>query len=309
MMKGAIGVESEVGNGSTFWFTACFDIAEGAALQTAPATTSQHIDRSMRGTNVLVAEDNEANRLVASIMLGKLECNAHIVVNGQEAVEALAERDFDVIFMDCHMPVLDGFEATRMIRRTEAGRKRRVIIAMTANALQGEKERCIESGMDDFLSKPVMLDELAAKLRAWVKKENMPSEENPEPEIEEPEPEQHLDRSRLKYLQDLSSRQDSTLFEKLIRSFLDDAPARILTMKNALASNDARTLFTAAHSLKGISGNIGAMCLMAISQSLQEAGGEGNLIGVDPRLREAEAELEIVRKILESEFSHQESQA
>jgi len=307
MMNGAIGVESELGKGSTFWFTACFDIAERAAVQAAVAASSPQIDQSLRGTNVLVAEDNEANRLVASIMLGKLECNAHIAVNGQEAVEALAERDFDVIFMDCHMPVLDGFEATRIIRRTEAGTNRRVIIAMTANALQGEKERCLAAGMDDFLSKPVMLEELAAKIRLWVKKAKTPPVESPARQVEAPEPAQHLDRSRLKYLQDLSSRQDSGLFEKLIKSFLDDAPARILTMKNALANSDARTLFTAAHSLKGISGNIGAMCLMAISHSLQEAGGEGNLIGIDHRLREAEEELATVKKILETEFAHHES--
>jgi two-component system, sensor histidine kinase len=307
MMQGAIGVESKLGHGSTFWFTACFDIAEAHAPQESTETPGQGQPAGLRGTTVLVAEDNEANRLVASIMLGKLECTTQLAADGQEAIEALAEKDYDVILMDCHMPVLDGFEATRMIRRSEGGGKRRVIIAMTANALHGEKERCLEAGMDDFLGKPVMLEELAAKLRTWVKKAPAVVEEEPAADLEEEEVEPHVDHARLKYLQDLSKRQDSDLFEKLIRSFLNDAPARILTMKNAIAAEDARTLFTAAHSLKGISGNIGAMRMMKLSQILEKSGGEGNLIGIEAHMRDVEDEFDIVKKDLEAHTVQHES--
>jgi two-component system, sensor histidine kinase len=299
MMQGAIGVESEVGRGSTFWFTACFDIAEQHVVQADPETAVKVQETSLRGTRVLVAEDNEANRLVASIMLGKLECETTLVGDGQEAVEMVADKEFDVILMDCHMPVLDGFEATRMIRRSESGgQQRRVIIAMTANALHGEKERCLDAGMDDFIGKPVMLEEMASKLSAWVKKSPASTPAvAPEPAPEE-ESEPHIDHARMQYLRDLSKRQDSTLFDKLVQAFLNDAPVRILTMKNALAVDDARTLFTAAHSLKGISGNIGAMRMMKISQRLEAAGSEGNLIGVEPHLRDVEEEFEIVKQEL-----------
>ena len=309
MMHGIIAVESEVGKGSTFWFSATFDIVQSAVEQATETHAAPRKNRSMRGTRVLVAEDNEANRLVASIMLGKLECESQIVTNGQEAVEALVEKEFDVVFMDCHMPVLDGFEATRMIRRSEGGKKHRIIIAMTANALQGEKDRGLDAGMDDFLSKPVMLEDLANKLAAWVhmdastasdRQHTTPAEEKPAPRI---------DHGRLRYLQDLSKRQDPALFERLIRSFLDDAPVRIITMWHALETNNARAFFTAAHSLKGICGNIGVMKMMELSQTLQAASQEGNLTSVDVPLHALEKEFEYVKEELHNECSYSESKA
>ena len=172
MMDGAVGVDSTVGKGSTFWFTARFPVEAtrgGGELHRRRRSRTGTAD-VLQGARILVAEDNEANRLVASIMLGKLGCVTTIVGNGSEALTALTTADFDVILMDCHMPVMDGFEATRMIRRTEGAANHHTIIAMTANALQGEKERCLAAGMDDFLSKPVVLDDLADKLREWVRR-------------------------------------------------------------------------------------------------------------------------------------------
>lgn len=309
MMHGTIGVESEVGHGSTFWFTATFDIAQEVPGQVPEAHATPRKNRSMRGARVLVAEDNEANRLVASILLGKLECESVIVTNGQEAVETLAGKEFDVVLMDCHMPVLDGFEATRMIRRSDGAGKHRIIIAMTANVLQGERERCLDAGMDDFLSKPVMLEELADKLAAWVRADASPPQVCQHAAQEEEQPAPRVDRERLKYLQGLSRRQDPTLFERLIRSFLDDAPVRIITMWHALESNDAHAFFTAAHSLKGISGNIGIMKMMELSQALQVAGQEGNLSTVEVPLRALEEEFEYVKEELQSEFVYSENKA
>jgi signal transduction histidine kinase/DNA-binding response OmpR family regulator len=310
MMDGTIGVESTVGTGSTFWFSATFEIADVPAEETAEPQTAKAAERSLRGIRVLVAEDNEANRLVASIMFGKLCCDCTIVNDGAEALEALTNKQFDVIFMDCHMPVLDGFEATRMIRKSEGKSHRRVIIAMTANALHGEKERCLEAGMDDFLSKPVMLEELAAKLRTWVHKE--PAAVGPDGTSQEDEQAAspiQLDRTRLTYLRDLGKRQDPTMFDRLIRSFLEDAPLRIITMWHALELKDARAFFTAAHSLKGISGNLGAMSMMAMSQDLQVAGQNGDLTGADVPLRKLEMEFEAVKDILQCEFISCESKA
>jgi CheY-like chemotaxis protein/HPt (histidine-containing phosphotransfer) domain-containing protein len=303
MMNGTIGVESTVGTGSTFWFSATFEIDLAAAAVTPQVQQAKAEPASLRGTRVLVAEDNEANRLVASIMFGKLGCETVIVNNGEEALEALADREYDVIFMDCHMPVLDGFEATRMIRKLERPPQHRTIIAMTANALQGEKERCLKSGMDDFLTKPVMLEELASKIRAWVRRD--PQEAvGPEQSVAAPvQSVLRLDHARLHYLRELGSRQDPALFDRLLRSFLDDAPVRIITMWHALQSNDVKTFFAAAHSLKGLTGNMGAMTMMALSQELQVAGQNGDLGNVDPTLRALEKEFELVKEELQTEFS------
>jgi HPt (histidine-containing phosphotransfer) domain-containing protein len=191
------------------------------------------------------------------------------------------------------MPVMDGFEATRMIRRTEGGNKHHTIIAMTANALQGEKERCLAGGMDDFLSKPVVLDDLADKLRQWVKR-LPPGSGRPAIEVQQEAP-TRLDHVRLRHLRDLGVRQDPGMFERILQSFLEDAPERIITMWHGLESGDAEKFFGAAHSLKGISGNLGAMIMMSLCQRLQTVGHSGMLAGAETMIRELEAEFELVR--------------
>ena len=124
----------------------------------------------MRG-GVLVAEDNVTNQKVVQLLLSRLGCRVDIVGNGREAVEAMRLISYDLIFMDCQMPEMDGFAATRMIRDEEKGSIRTPIIALTANVLNGERELCIAAGMNDYLSKPVRRDDLAAKLQQWLPSE------------------------------------------------------------------------------------------------------------------------------------------
>ncbi len=296
MMHGTIGVESTPGTGSTFWFTSVFGVTAALAARSPVVQDPSGNRNALSALRVLVAEDNEANQMVASIMLGKLGCKVDIVANGSDALEALAKQEYDVILMDCHMPVMDGFETTRMIRRTEGTGVHRTIIAMTANALQGEKERCLAVGMDDFLSKPVILDDLAAKLRQWVKGNEPGAPSAPAPQgAPEPNPER-LDHTRLQHLRDLGARQDPGMFERIVRSFLDDAPERIVTMWHALEISDAEKFFAAAHSLKGISGNLGAMGMMALCQRLQTVGQSGMLEGAETMIRELETEFGVVRE-------------
>jgi len=310
MMDGAVGVDSTVGKGSTFWFTARFPIEEHIIVETAPAPPKQEQQKDvLEGARILVAEDNEANRLVASIMLGKLGCATTIVGNGSEALQALTTADFDVILMDCHMPVMDGFEATRMIRRTEGSTVHRTIIAMTANALQGEKDRCLAVGMDDFLSKPVVLDDLADKLREWVRRPQggaAPVRTAANAAIAQPI---RLDHARLRHLRDLGVKQDPGMFERILQSFLEDAPERVVSMWHGLESGDAEKFFAAAHSLKGISGNLGAMIMMAICQRLQAVGQSGSLAGAEGVLRELETEFEIVQNELRDTYLSIESRS
>jgi CheY-like chemotaxis protein len=115
---------------------------------------------------LLLAEDNEVNRKVALRMLLKLGCTADVAVNGLEALERTSQRDYDLVFMDCQMPELDGFEATRHIRAREEVTGQHVrIVAMTANAMEGDRERCLDAGMDEYVSKPVKLEKLSEQLR------------------------------------------------------------------------------------------------------------------------------------------------
>ncbi|GIV19895.1 MAG: hypothetical protein KatS3mg023_1646 [Armatimonadota bacterium] len=166
MMGGQMGVQSELGRGSTFWVHLTLPIAEevyqskDSTLSTFPRFTHCY---------VLLAEDNEVNRLVAVKMLESLGCSVDVAVNGAEAVQKALTGEYDIILMDVQMPEMDGYEATRRIREAErATGEHRIIIAMTAHSMESDRRACLETGMDDYLSKPVKRDRLAEMLAKWV---------------------------------------------------------------------------------------------------------------------------------------------
>jgi signal transduction histidine kinase/AmiR/NasT family two-component response regulator len=158
LMGGEAGVESSEGAGSTFWFTACFEVANEHAAQAAATSAGPCGDA---GKRILLAEDNAVNEKVATRFLEKLGYIVHAVVNGREAVDAWARGGYDLVLMDCQMPVLDGYAATREIRTRENGGPRIPIVALTANAMKKDELECREAGMDDHLAKPLNREALA----------------------------------------------------------------------------------------------------------------------------------------------------
>ena len=168
-MGGQIGVESEYGVGSTFWFELPFDIVANApAASSAVVSTQAPIEITQLSGRLLLVEDNPGNQVIITAMLGKLGIQPDLAEDGLQAVEAVGRKPYDVILMDCQMPVMDGYTATRKIRASTLQGKPPYIIALTANALKGDREKCLEAGMDDYVAKPATVVQLQEALEKWA---------------------------------------------------------------------------------------------------------------------------------------------
>lgn len=272
---------------------------------------------------ILVVEDNEVNQLVARATVTKFGYAVDVVADGAEAVAATASTRYAAVLMDCHMPVMDGFEATRVIRRRDGGANRLPIIAMTAGALDGDRERCLAAGMDDYLAKPVDAVELEAALARWVP-ERAPNLAAP-PEQAAPRPvvvpqlqdapqllavtggrPPALDAERLAMLRDLGPEDGQGLLPAATEAFRKDVPARVAALRGAVNDAGGPALAQAAHALKGAAANIGATAVANVCGELEEMGRSGKLDG-GPQLVSL-LEVELVRVNFEIDLALKEAQ-
>ena len=229
---------------------------------------------SQFGARVLVAEDNVVNQQVARRMLERLGCRVDLVANGREATEMAASFPYDLIFMDCLMPEMDGFEATAVIRKRQAGQVRIPIIAMTANAMKGDRERCLDAGMDDYTSKPVTLTDFETMLFRWaattkqVQVEEKPSVSGNEADGS-PIASPVLDPVALARLNEITDG-DQDFIVGLLNTFRTEAQSLMIQLQQAIESDDRRLIKRIAHSLKGSAQNIGAMIFIGLCQMLED---------------------------------------
>lgn len=295
MMGGKIGVTSETDKGSTFWFTVALDAGE--ATEALPEAKAKLVEVPLPDNlNILVAEDNESNRLVVDVMMDRLGQKVDFALNGVEAVDAVAKKQYDAVFMDCQMPLMDGFAATKIIRAVEKATGGHLpIIAMTASALKEEHDRCIQVGMDDFLPKPVMLDALESMLRKWAATKQAPAAAAAPAQIADPP----LDEKRLADLSRLGKKTVPNLVEQLIGNFDAEMPERIRKLREAVQAEDKDSAHSIAHSMSGLSGNIGAMRCMRISRLLQVAVQDRPLADCSDLIALLDREYAVVRKEFE----------
>ncbi|HEY7490700.1 MAG TPA: response regulator [Candidatus Tectomicrobia bacterium] len=285
----------------------CVIAVLGAAASStgiAPVSYRQEYDRTPMHVRVLVVEDNVINQKVAVRLLEKLGCRIDVAANGREAVTMLAELAYDVVLMDCQMPEMDGFAATTAIRHREVSTGRHVpIIAMTANAMQGDREECLVAGMDDYLSKPVTFDALAATLRKWAPP---PVTASASPQVTAP-PESLvmpiaqpavLDAEAFAALQALGGNEAVTFLLPMVEQFVQDAAAHLATLQAAADTGDAVALERAAHTLKSTSATVGALRMTAICSELQQLGRTGSVAGAAGHIEQLVNEFACVQQAL-----------
>ncbi|MGH9750682.1 MAG: response regulator [Candidatus Polarisedimenticolia bacterium] len=258
-----------------------------------------------RRPRVLLADDNETNQMVAVRMLDRIGCRTDVVASGREALEAAGRIPYDLVLMDCQMPDMDGFEAARAIRRREEGGDVRIpIIAMTASALQGDRERCLAAGMDDHLPKPVKIEDLDRVVARWLRA-SAPARERTHGGADGPAGTAAgrslgaLDAGVLADL-DAASPDDRKFLTELVETFRTVSRRTLQNARQAVARGDAAGLERAAHSLRGSSGSIGARALADLCGTIEEEARRGAVARAGSLLEELEAGIRQVRDALQS---------
>lgn len=259
-----------------------------------------------RPLRILVVDDNIGNQKLMLHLLERLGYGADVVGSGREAVEAHKRQSYDLILMDIMMPDMDGFTAARMIRVAQPEEERLHIVAVTTNSMKADRESYLAAGMDDYVRKPIQVQDLVAALeRAVGSRERHDVQRKKTADDDPHEDELGLDPVALQNLSELVG-DDEAFLEELIGTYLEHAPKMIAEMKRAIAENDAPALRLTAHTLKSNSADFGAMILSELSKKLEFMGQEEQLDGAATLIPEVQSEFEkaasILRDILKQEY-------
>ncbi|MDH5620570.1 MAG: ATP-binding protein [Gammaproteobacteria bacterium] len=290
LMGGSIGVDSKPGAGSRFWFTATFERSDAAAVAAVVAARQRgprHLlnepgtgdrESSLR-QKVLVVDDNEVNQFVAQRMLEQLGFLVDLAANGEQAIDASEKEDYAAILIDSQMPGMSGNEATRAIRLREGDDRHTPIIALTARAMEHDQRKAFDAGVDDFLSKPVFIEDIAAALQRVLYKAasgRILGGAGSAGSRRQSTGEEVLDMTIIEELRKIKGSSDSDLFDELADQFLSRVPDWLRELEAAARDNDLRSVRRQAHRLLGLCRQIGAERMAAQCHRLERIDAEAS---------------------------------
>jgi CheY-like chemotaxis protein/HPt (histidine-containing phosphotransfer) domain-containing protein len=285
LMQGQIGVNSQPGIGSTFWFWVDLEKAE-----TSPKTLKTNANYRFKA-KLLVAEDYPANQLVVQRFLEDLGCQVHLVNNGFEAVKALKKERFDLVFMDCQMPFMDGYQATEEIRLNElsSGSGKHIpIIALTAHALAEDEAKCKEAGMDEWVTKPFTRQDLSKALQKWLPKQLIVSDQPALKTdiitlVKASNMIEDTTAINMKFFTQqfkLDNADDLAFITALTEAFQQNAAETLGNLQLSIENKDVEQIRKLAHGLKSLSTNVGSGKLTELCMTMEQAGKNNDLSGI-----------------------------
>ncbi len=251
---------------------------------------------------IMVAEDNMINQKLAQNIFEGLGYRPTLVSNGLQVIDELRKTDYDLIFMDVQMPEMDGFEATRFIIHKLKPAKKPVIIAMTAFALEGDKEKCIEAGMNDYISKPFLIEEIVDIIRKWAGDEvkghgSTAKEDNVD------NTRSLINQGTIEKLKDMTRGSDSSFFKKVLQMFIDQGDELVVEISDALSGNDIKKVGSLAHKLKGSSLNLGAEVLAETCRTIELKARNNDGSGLEELIRQLAREFSETKEALIKEIN------
>jgi PAS domain S-box-containing protein len=309
MMGGKVSVKSVPQKGTTFLVELSLRQADAAAIATTQMNTiiNHNVETGFQGDpSILVVDDNDVNADVAVAMLQSLGCDPYWVESGADALEQMKNRHYDLVFMDCHMPEMDGYQTTKFFREWENNVKdqqsRQPIVALTAKAMQEEKNRCLDAGMDDLLSKPITKENIYKMTARWVenggnsisKQETSSIVASVQNETAQFAQEELLTLD--KKILETFKRDLGFGFEKLIQKFVNRLPSRVEEIQTAIDAENMKQIHDAGHKLKGMGRQYGAMALAHLCHTLEDAAIDGDMKQVAQLLTDIMQEVKIVEK-------------
>jgi signal transduction histidine kinase/HPt (histidine-containing phosphotransfer) domain-containing protein/ActR/RegA family two-component response regulator len=304
LLDGNIGVESESGKGSTFWFTATFEkqpeesLADSQDRQALTAKDHKPSGARKCAARILLAEDNSTNQQVALAILEMLGYQVDAVANGKEALAALRSFPYDLVLMDCQMPEMSGYEAATLIRDPKSGvcNPNIPIVALTAHAMKGDREECLAAGMDDYITKPVHHTTLAAALAKWLpaRSDSFSYGDIRCAGADSPHGALAFDEAAL--MDRLMG--DRALAYTIIHGFLDDIPKELAELERHLVAHDIIAGERQAHGIKGAAANVSAIALQQTAAAIELAGKERDLTAMTARFHDLKRQFKVTREAM-----------